>query len=390
MKELDTSSLFAQPISLCILGLLLAILMSHVARFALEDAAASGWAFAKIVLYYLLFIGLTSTPRRLRLVLLWLAAFVFVHAVVALLQFHRMINVPYFSPLPDAVGVDQFGHDTVIDRLVGSGIFHNPNEFCYPVGMAVMICLYFMMGRQSPFLRILCLAALPVFGYAMTLTHSRGGFIGLLIGVMCYLCARFGWRKAVPVAAFLLPILFVLFAGRQTNLDTSSGTGQQRIQLWNDGLVKFVSAPIFGLGTGLFKEEIGLVCHNSFLQAYSELGFFGGSVFTGAFYYALWMLFRLGRYQSKIIDPEMARLRPYLAGLVGGFMGCMLTMSVVDMIPTYTILGLVTVYLRVTALRPPVPPLPQVGFGLVLRMIGASALTLLVFRLYVWQTFIPG
>ena len=48
--------------------------------------------------------------------------------------------------------------------------------------------------------------------------------------------------------------------------------------------------------------------------------------------------------KAQFIDPEQQRLRPYLVGLIGGFMGCMLTMSLTDMLPTYTLLGTITVF----------------------------------------------
>ena len=256
--------------------------------------------------------------------------------------------------------------------------------------MAMMLSLFYVTGGRSILIRAFCLAALAFVGYAVTLTHSRGGFVGLLIGLLSFLVARFGWRKALPVAAALLPVVFLLFGGRQTDIDLNTGTGQGRIQLWNDGLVKFTTAPFFGLGTGLFVEEIGHVVHNSYIQAYSELGFFGGTIFVGAFYCAPVTLHRLGPCKGRIVDPELQRLRPYLVGLIGGFMGCMLTMSLTDMLPTYTLLGIITVYRRVTLVRPPMPDLPRFNGSLMLRMVGVSALTLIVFRLYVWFTFIPS
>jgi O-antigen ligase len=258
------------------------------------------------------------------------------------------------------------------------------------MGMAMMVCLFFVTGRYFLPLRVLCLAAMIFFGYAFTLTHSRGGFIGLIFGLLSFLLARFGWRKALPFTAALLPALFFLFAGRQTDIDTTQGTGQDRIQLWNDALIAFIRNPLFGLGTGLFQQSAGLVAHNSYLQAYSELGFFGGTLFVGAFYLAVVSLYRLGSCQERIIDPELRRLRPYLVGLVGGFMGCMATMSLTDMLPTYMVLAVVVAYLRVATVRPPLPQLPRFQPGLVLRLAGVSALTLVVFRLYVWFTFIAG
>jgi O-antigen ligase len=390
-KQLTARSLAAQPITVCILGLIFAIMLSHLTRFAIDDAITSGLEFSKIALYYLLFVGLVTTPARLQQFLWWLAVFIVVHSIIATLQFLGMVNFPYFAAMYDFVGVDRMrGGDIQILRLCGSGIFHNPNEFCYPAGMAMMVFLFFVSStRTMVLLRVLCIPALGVLGYAVTLTHSRGGFIGLLIGVISFLFARYGWRKACLIAAALIPILFLLFAGRQTNLDVDSGTGQQRIQLWNDGLVLFTRAPLFGIGTGLFREKIGHVVHNTYLQAYSELGFFGGTIFLGAFYCSLWVLYRIGLQPKQIADPELQRFRPYLVGLVGGFMGCMLTMSLTDMLPTYSVLGLVTAYVGMTGVRPPVS-LPRFNFGFVLRMAMLSALTLVAFRLYVWHTFIPG
>jgi O-antigen ligase len=208
---------------------------------------------------------------------------------------------------------------------------------------------------------------------------------------MTFLLARFGWRKALPLGAVLLPIVFVIFAGRSTNVfDVSSDTAQNRIQLWNDALILFLRVPIFGLGTGLFREQVGLVVHNSYLQAYTELGFFGGMLFVGAFYIVLLDLHRLRSVQDQITDPELRRLRPYLMGLVGGFMGCMMSMSVTDMLPTYTVLGIVVVYLRVLDIRPPLPKLLEFNGGLVGRLVLVSMLTLVAFRLYVSFTFVVG
>jgi O-antigen ligase len=237
---------------------------------------------------------------------------------------------------------------------------------------------------------LLGVAALGFLGYALSLTHSRGGFVSLLSALLSFLFARYGWRKALPFACLVLPVLFVLFAGRQTDLETGSGTGQTRIQMWNDGLVFLAKAPVFGIGPGQYKGAAGLVAHNSFVQAYGETGFFGGTLFVGAFYCAILALYRLGSRPGTIADPELQRLRPYLMGIVGGHIGAMMSMSLTDMIPTYTVLALVAVYLRVSPLRPPLPSLPRWNAGLVLRMAGVSALTVAAFYAYVRLNFHTG
>jgi O-antigen ligase len=389
-ESLTRRALAAQPITVCVLGLLTAIVMSHLTNFDFDTAYTAGWEFSKIVLYYLLFLGLVRTPTRLCRLLLWLVCFVLVHALVAVLQYHRLIHAPYFEPLAEEAGVNPITGPNYLLRLCGSGIFHNPNEFCYPVSAAMIICLYYLDRRRSLMIRVFCLAALLFFGYAISLTHSRGGFVGLLAGLLTFLFARYGWRKALPVAALVLPVLFVLFGGRQTDLDIESGTGQTRIQMWNDGLVFLVRNPLFGIGTGQYRGAAGLVAHNSFIQAYGETGFFGGTLFVGAFYCAALTLYRLGSREETIADDQLRRLRPYLMGLVGGHIGAMISMSLTDMIPTYTILAIVAAYLRVTPLRPPLPNLPRFNGGLALRLVAVSVLTVATFYAYVRLNFHIG
>lgn len=389
-KQLTVASLVEQPMSICVLGMTVAIMLSHLTRFALYDAIDRGQEFAKIALYYLLFLGLINTPSRLRQFLLWLVVFMLGQVTAAMLDYHGVVQLANFQTLKE----EKFGSTVLrgiehIYRLCGSGIFHNPNEICYPVGIAMIVCCFYLNGRSN-LLRLFCLAALIYFGYAVTLTHSRGGFVGLMFALLGFLVARFGWRKAIPFAAVCLPGLFFLFAGRQTDLSTSSGTAQDRIQLWNQGLVDFLRNPLFGLGTGLFQQEAGLVAHNSYIQAFSELGFFGGTLFVGAYYIALSGLHRVGLCEERIVDPELRRLRPYLVAIVVGMMAWMVSMSLTDMIPVYSVVALSAAYLQMTAIRPPVPSLPRFDSRLVLRLAGVSALTLVFFRLYVWFTFVVG
>src|SRR5262249_47183431 len=129
--------------------------------------------------------------------------------------------------------------------------------------------------------------------------------------------------------------------------------------------------------------------HNTFVQDYAELGFFGGTLFVGAFYCALSTLRQFSLHERQILDPELRRLLPFLMAVVVGYMGCMLFMSLHNMVTTYTMLGLVTVYIRIAATRPPVP-MPQFDSSLVLRMIALSAATVVAFHFYVRYTMVVG
>ncbi len=89
------------------------------------------------------------------------------------------------------------------------------------------------------------MAPLALFGYALALTNSRGGLLALLTAMLVLFQARFGWRKTLVLVPIVLPLMFLLFAGRQTEFTTSEGTSQQRIQFWSEGLAMFRQAPVF-------------------------------------------------------------------------------------------------------------------------------------------------
>src|SRR5262249_61139737 len=84
--------------------------------------------------------------------------------------------------------------------------------------------------------------------------------------------------------------------------------------------------------------------HNSYVHAYTELGLVGGTFFLGAFYLAFEQLRRLRRAAATIADPEMRRLGPYLASVVVRYAAGLMSLSRLDVVPTYLVLALPTAY----------------------------------------------
>jgi O-antigen ligase len=169
-----------------------------------------------------------------------------------------------------------------------------------------------------------------------------------------------------------LPAMFVLFAGRQTDIGLENGdTSQERVRLWNEGIMLFREAPFFGIGQGEYAEQVGQVAHNSFVHCYAELGFFGGTLFLGAFVCAFLALYRLGRSRVETPDPMLRRLRPYLITIVAAYAAGMLSLSRAYIVPTYMTLGLATAYVRLSSDHLPAPVLRFNG-QLVQRLILVS------------------
>lgn len=362
LEQFTANSLEERPVTVCVLGLFLAVTLSelthlHFARLVDTDGPVID--FAKMVLYYVLFVGLVDSPARLRAFLFWMLVFATTTISLAVLQYQGYITLPNLTQTLDGARDRVTGVDVHFLRLAGSGIFHDPNELGVLISLSALLALYWLTDRRSGPARLLWLAPLVLFFYAMSLTQSRGALLALLAGLAVLLVARFGWRIAAIVGLFAVPALFLFLAGRQTDLSTEDGTGQQRIQIWSDGLMLMRESPLFGVGEGEFNQRIGLVAHNSYLQCFAELGVFGGMFFVGAFYLAVEQMLRLGdRRKYALPDPDMRRLYPYVLGLVASWTVGMMSLTLCYILPTYTVLALATVFGRTVPADPPLPATP--------------------------------
>jgi putative inorganic carbon (hco3(-)) transporter len=367
MHYLTSGSWVSKPSTCCVFGVLAALVVAEVISFSFGEAWSAGFFFAKVVVYYLLLVSVVNTPDRLRWFMFWLVWFAGILTTVAVLQFYQVIHLPTLRPLRDVDFDVTTGQQVYIYRLQGSGVFQDPNELCLILAALVPLCLYQLTNRRLGVARVFALAPLALFLFAIGITKSRGGFLALIVGLGAMTWCRFGGKRTLKIAALGLPVLFLAFAGRQTSISATSGTGQSRVQVWSDWLYDFKHAPFFGKGLELKEErpenpdpagqDVKLAAHNSFLHAFAQLGFAGGLMFLGAFYLALAALYRLKSDDTEITDPEMRRLHPYLFGTLAAFVMGMMSLSLCYVIPTYLMLGIAVAYVRVTpacSLAPPV------------------------------------
>lgn len=398
LRTLFGQSLDAQPVLLCTIGVLLGIVLSHVTNTNYSEAARTGIYFVKIVLYYILLISILNTPARLRGFLRWLVCFCIVLTTMTVLQFYGVIDLQALKPLKDTDFDRITGQEFSFVRLQGTGIFQDPNEFCLMQAVAIPLCLFLLTipapgqrwcqchdcrasGRPilltnsansvSGVARLVWLAPLGLFLFAIALTHSRGGFLAFLAGLGALIWFRYGTQKAIALGMLGLPVILVAFAGRQTSFSSSfssqAGTGQTRVQIWSDYFMEFRDAPVFGNGMELedptkkkeethYVEEYKRAAHNSYLHAFAELGLFGGMLFVGAVFFAVLSVYRV-HADTHILDQDQKRLLPFLFGSVIATAVGMMSLSLCFVIPTYLVLGLATAFARVTPVYPPLPAL---------------------------------
>ncbi|MFO0951494.1 MAG: O-antigen ligase family protein [Isosphaeraceae bacterium] len=358
--------LLEKPLNLCVVAMLPAIVLSSLSVGEADAAFEHGVEFAKILLYYGLLVGVTDSPKRLKALLAWTAVFALFVTTLAVLHYHHVITLESIRFVETSF--DGSGQvESNVARLGSTGLFQDPNDMCLMLGMAMVACLYQAVELR----RWYWAAPLAFFGYALMLTHSRGGFLAMVAALGTLLAARLG-RRAVPVALVALPLVFFVFGGRQTNFSSalgSEGTGATRVQLWADGLTLFVRRPFLGIGTDHYAPEMGHVAHNSFIHCYVELGLVGGSVFLSAFYLAFWPLVRLGGrgVSREALGDDLSRLRPYVMAIVVGYATGLFSLSCPYTIPTYTVLGIASVYLTL-AERALGVPVARINPKLVFRL----------------------
>jgi hypothetical protein len=347
-EQLRPSALKFQPITICVIGLAASAILSNAAHGDFYTARFTALDCLSWVLFYLLLVGCVDSTPRMRTYLVWLLVFILLVCGLGLLQYHGYIdvNAKPNTELEDYIDPES-GNNIVMTRLCSVGIFDNPNDLARIIVVGVILCLWALGDRRFSAVRYLWLIPLGIFGYALSQTYSRGGFLAMLAAILTLLAVRFGRTKSILLAAIILPALFIAFAGRITDVDVSEGTGQERIRLWRDAFDSMKSAPVFGIGVGEFSDQEGLWVHNSFLQCYTEMGIIGGTIFSGAFYLAAWGPYRLKKYFPRITDPELRRLQPYLLAIMVGSIVGMFSSTRSYRVDTYMLLGLAAAYLSI-------------------------------------------
>jgi O-antigen ligase len=357
MHELSPGQLRRWPITLCVVALLPVVALSQITHLHFEEATTGSTLFFKLVAYYLLLLVNLNSLKRLRIFLFSIMTVTLLMTTLSVLEYHQLIDMPVLSAMhqtqSDPLDAES-SDDGDLARLSSLGIFDNPNDLSRIVVVAVFLCMICLSDRWFGLFRFLWAAPVAFLIYANVLTYSRGGFLGLLGGLGAQFLAQYGRFRTILLAGAVLPILLVVSAGRQTNISTNAETGHARILLWRDGFEAMHTAPIFGTGIDSYPDITGgLVAHNSFVHAFTELGLIGGTLFVGLFYFSIEPLYRVRKYPFHAKDREFYRLLPYIIGIVVSYGVGLLSSSRCYEVPTFMIIGLASVCARLAAAREP-------------------------------------
>jgi len=169
--------------------------------------------------------------------------------------------------------------------LRAMSVFPDPHMFSFYLGLLIPLSL----GLALRFKKILYFLFFAVLGLADILTFSRGGYLGLLAGLLAslfVLWGRFGAKyKTISVLVVVLAVGILFFPGPISNRLTSSlnlkeGSNAGRFEMWEKAYAVSLNNPFLGVGIGNYPLEVKpsadyrepIYAHNTYLDIAAETG----------------------------------------------------------------------------------------------------------------------
>lgn len=267
--------------------------------------------FVKVAAFFFFTVHVIDTPARLR-------QFV---ALVVGLQVFRVLEPLYLHVTQGYWGsAAHIGGGEFVARLSGApGDIINPNGLAFVIIAALPFLYYLCLGSKVRWLKLFFLAVFPCLIWAMVLTGSRSGMVGLVV-VLLAIVWKSKYKAAlltsIAVIAFVVaPLLSADLRDRYLSLVSSNtsnaGTVQGRIDgLWAN-LSTGMERPIFGHGLGTSREAAWHfdggthVAHNLYLEALIETGLIGLVIYV-AFLFSILKNYRRAMHASARLGAQRA------------------------------------------------------------------------------------
>ena len=324
------------PQNWLMLGLYLAVLMSHVRHTYFAALVRDFQVFGKLVLIYFLVASVATSVKRVRAVILVMMAGCLFMAIHGILQIHTGVGFGGMKPTVSEGFV----------RAKAFGVFNDPNDLALVLVTAIPFLLSGALTRgRSLTVRIASCAALAPMLYCVYLTNSRGGWLALAVMLLAYLYLHLPYKKmALAMAVAVLPIVFYLGPERVQTISTDESSAHIRMILWGNGNQMLKRWPLFGAGYRRFNEfsERSLTAHNSFVLCYAELGLVGYFFWLGLIMATLKDGYAFGKLPRDGPEAEQYALlgKATVSGLVG-FLAAAFFLTRTHIHPLYLLLSLV-------------------------------------------------
>ena len=262
--------------------------------------------YVKIILIFALMITTITTPKRLYQ-MIWLIVLLCGYVSArGIFDYLRGVNLIEDNRLRGALG----------------GFMENPNDLAMNLVVFMAPALFLMFHDRGTVRRLAAAAIVLAMALTIIFTKSRGGFIGVTamgLVVMYYMLRE---RPGVIFAVLFvmlvaMPVVPNSFWDRMSSItnpdEDETGSREQRIQLYRQGLQVFAENPLTGIGAGQFQNYDGKMMttrwhatHSVWLQVGAELGIFGLLTFG----FLVWRALAAGLAARRLIRGPTRKNRP--------------------------------------------------------------------------------
>ncbi len=297
MTDGTLSRLIRQPQTWCFGGFIIIAIISvfgeGIMDFGIKDL---GYRYLKYFLAYLMIILAADSLYKIKICFTVLIITGCIFSIICLRFFYTGATV--------GVGVGE-NHLGLALNWRGSikwfGVFNGSNGFGLLLVSILALSIGFLVQKESFSLRIFGLISGYIVGHAFYLTHSRGGFMGILAMSAAYLYIRtkINLKIFLPVILVMCVMILVL-KPTQEGRGLGESSSNERVELYHQGLQMFKSNPILGVGAEQFHRNnpVHKVAHNIYVQQIAETGVFGILLFSMMYFFTIRTLIRFVKDKS--------------------------------------------------------------------------------------------
>lgn len=199
-------------------------------------------------------------------------------------------------------------------------IFPDPHMLSFYLGMTAPLALG--LALVIPHKKYLFFTIAGTLLLADLLTFSRGGYLGIISGLLFLLALQYRhWSRRTEkiVLGILIGgalIVFVSPIGTRlsSSFNTQEGSNQGRIEMWRTATDIIIQHPLLGVGLGNYSLTVKpsaqyrdpIYAHNLFLDIAAETGIANALIFMALIFASIISLYKKSRTQSFYLWPTIA------------------------------------------------------------------------------------
>lgn len=197
LQQFKFDSLKRQPIALCLVGVFIAIPVSHLTHAYLGGTLHSTIEFTKGAMLFVLLVVVVdrwSRFERLAQVVAGCASFV---VFLCVIDYLGVVDFPFIKHAEENYGQRADGYSQRISRMNGTGIFSDPNDISLLIVVTAMICLAFLTDKARGATRFVWAVPIVIMVTGLACTRSRGGMLAACAAIGILLMFRYGKKVAI-------------------------------------------------------------------------------------------------------------------------------------------------------------------------------------------------